>query len=88
MPSWPDELLTCTLEDLLKWQVENRMWSKDLRFKANALVNSRLAKEISLDDYLASRKLVHEDAAECRRRAAILDEQIVRQTVGSLLRGR
>ena len=68
------------------WQAENRAWNKELRLKTNTLVNSRLAKNISQDDYLATRKLVHEDAAECRRRANIIDAQIARHTVGSLAR--
>lgn len=84
MSPWREDLLTSTLEEILGWQDENRAWSKDLRRKVNALVNSRLANEISLSDYLANRKLAHEDAAECRRRAAILDAQMVHRAVGAL----
>jgi len=87
MSPWREDLLTSTLEEILGWQDENRAWSKDLRRKVNALVNSRLANEISLSDYLANRKLAHEDAAECRRRAAILDAQMVHRAVGALPRG-
>jgi len=87
MSPWREDLLTSTLEEILGWQDENRAWSKDLRRKVNALVNSRLANEISLSDYVANRKLAHEDAAECRRRAAILDAQMVHRAGGALPRG-
>jgi len=40
------------------------------------LVNRRLAKDITQDDYLANRKIGHDNAAECKRRATILDAQI------------
>ena len=84
MPTSPEELVTSTLEEMLGWQVENRMWSKELRRKSSALVNSRLANEISLADYQANRKKAQEDAAECRRRAAMLDTQIVRRRIAGL----
>jgi hypothetical protein len=88
MSSWPEDLSSCSLKEVLGWQAENRAWNKEIRLKTNTLVNSRLAKNISQDDYLAHRKLVHEDAEECRRRANILDAQIVRHTVGPITRGR
>ena len=87
MTVWCEDFATSSLEEVLAWQAENRAWSKELRLKTNSLVNSRLANEISLDDYLATRKLVHEDSAECLRRAALLDVQIMRRTVGSAPRG-
>jgi hypothetical protein len=88
MTTWSEDFATSSLEEILTWQVENRAWNKELRDKSNALVNRRLANEITLVDYLANRKLFHEDSAECRRRAAILDAQIVRRTVGAQPRGR
>jgi hypothetical protein len=77
MPVWCEDFGASGLEDVLQWQAENRAWSKELRRRTAALVNSRLAKLISQDDYIADRDLVQEDTAECRRRAAILDTQIV-----------
>jgi hypothetical protein len=81
MSLWPDNLLSCTLETILGWQVENRAWSKDLRREASALVNRRLADEITQADYLAIRQVAREDAAECRRRAMVLEAQIARRVV-------
>jgi len=60
------------LERLLGLQVENRAWSKDLRRRNQALVDSRLAKKISLEEYVATRTQNVEDANECRRRGAAL----------------
>lgn len=86
MAIWTEDLSESSLEEVLTWVEENRAWSKELRRKTNALVNSRLAKSISQDDYIANRKLAYEEAAECRRRATILDAQILRCTVRSLPR--
>jgi len=64
MLPWRDDLSTSTLEEVLRYQIENRAWSKELRFRSAALVNSRLANEISQEDYLASRKLTREETAD------------------------
>jgi hypothetical protein len=85
MLHWRDDFSTSSLEEVLKYQIENRAWSKELRDRSNALVNSRLANEISQADYQAHRQLTRQDAVECRRRAAILDNQIARCTVKPLL---
>ena len=76
MSVWCEDFATFRLEEVLRWQAENRAWSKELRQRNAALVNSRLAKLISQDAYVSDRKLVSDDTAECRRRAAILDTQI------------
>jgi len=70
----------------LKYQLENRAWNKELRNLTTALVNRRLANEISQDDYLTNRKIALENSVECQRRAAVLDSQIARCTVRPLLR--
>jgi hypothetical protein len=72
MPTWSDDFSTCTVEDVLKTQADNRAWNKELRTRSAALVNSRLANEISWGDYIENRKIANEEAAECRRRADIL----------------
>lgn len=82
---WRDDFSDLSLEEVLRYQLENRAWSKELRLRSNQLVNRRLANEISKDDYLAHRQLARQDAAECQRRAAILDSQIARSTVKPLL---
>jgi hypothetical protein len=88
MSQWREDFSASTLEEVLGQQAENRAWSKELRRKANALVNSRLANDITLDDYIANRKLAHEEAAECRRRAEILEAQIQRHALHAPVRQR
>jgi hypothetical protein len=85
MPLWCDDFSTVTLEEILRYQLENRAWSKELRFRSSVLVNKRLANEITQDDYLTNRKLTRQEAEECQRRAAILDSQITKCTVRPLL---
>jgi hypothetical protein len=58
-------------------ETENREWNKQLRLQATALVNARLAKQIGLEDYAANRLRARVDAAECRRRAALLQGELV-----------
>jgi hypothetical protein len=85
MQLWPDDFSTVTLEEILRYQLENRAWSKELRGRSTVLVNKRLANEITQDDYLTNRKLTRQEAEECQRRAAILDSQITKCTVRPLL---
>jgi hypothetical protein len=80
MSLWREDFSTSSLQEVLESQAENREWSKQLRRKSTALVNSRLAKNISQSDYLLTRSLVDKDASECRRRSIILHEQLVRHT--------
>jgi hypothetical protein len=82
---WPDDFTTVSLEEVLRYQLENRAWSKELRFRSSELVNKRLANEITQDDYMTNRKITRQEAEECQRRAAILDSQISRSTVRPLL---
>jgi len=84
MPIWCEDLATSSMEDVLQFQADNRAWSKDLRRETLCLVNSRLANEISLEDYLTTRKLTQENAVECQRRANILDARIFRARKESL----
>jgi len=85
MQLWPDDFSTITLEEILRYQLENRAWSKELRGRSTVLVNKRLANEITQDDYMTNRKLTKQEAEECQRRAAILDSQITKCTVRPLL---
>jgi hypothetical protein len=51
---------------------ENRAWNKRLREGTAALVNARLAKTITQEEYATSRQRGHEDSAECNRRQQML----------------
>jgi hypothetical protein len=79
MPNWPDDLSSCTLEEIFTSEIDNRAWYKELRLQNTALVNNRLAKAISQDEYAVTRKETTEAAAECKRRGAILVREITRR---------
>jgi len=79
MPNWPDDLSSCTLEEIFTSEIDNRAWYKALRLQNTALVNNRLAKAISQDEYAATRRQTTEAAAECKRRGAILVREITRR---------
>ena len=57
-------------------KTENREWNETLRHRVTVLVDSRLAKRISLEEYAVDHQQGNEDAAECRRRQIILDNEI------------
>jgi hypothetical protein len=79
MPNWPDDLSTCTLEEIFTSEIDNRAWYKELRLQNTALVNNRLAKNISQDEYASTRRQTTEAAAECKRRGSILVSEISRR---------
>jgi hypothetical protein len=71
-----EDLSTWTLAEVMKSEADNRSRSKELRLSTTALVNSRLAKQISLDQYAIDRKRANDDAAECRRGREMLVKEI------------
>jgi hypothetical protein len=75
--SWLENLRECSRDELLLLEAENREWNKQLRLQATALVNARLAKQIGLEDYAASRLRAKDDAAECKQRATLLHRELV-----------
>jgi hypothetical protein len=79
MASWCEDLSAFSFEEVVRSDADNRAWSKELRIQGHALVNRRLAKDISQDEYAADRARTHEDVAECRRRAALLSREIARR---------
>ena len=79
MPNWPDDLSSCTLEEIFTSEIDNRAWYKELRLQNTALVNNRLAKTIIQDEYNLTRRLTSEASAECKRRGAILVREITRR---------
>ncbi len=76
MPFWPEKIEERGLDELFRLQACNRAWSKQLRHESQVLVNSRLAKVISMEEYTSSRELAAQQAAECRRRAEALSRHI------------
>jgi len=75
-PLWFDDLSGRSLEELLRAATENRAWDQTLRSEKMKLVNRRLAQEMSLEEYTVSRRIANDDAAECKRRKTILENEI------------
>ena len=61
--------------------MENMAWDKRLRLGRAELINSRLAKRITWEEYTSIRELADRDLAECRRRAAILAAELTRRSM-------
>jgi len=78
-PQWTDDLSEHSRAEILRCDTENRAWNKALRGRAAALVNTRLAKEISQEEYAISRRRVIANAAECKRRGALLFTEMSRR---------
>jgi hypothetical protein len=64
------------MEEVVRSVVENRAWNKELRLTTRMLVTSRLAQQIDADEYAVNRRITNDDVAECRRRGAILMNEI------------
>ena len=84
IPTWPEDVSDLSLDEIFVLQAENRAWNKQLRTQATALVNTRLAKDISMEDYTASRQNAGTEAAECKRRAMVLLLEIERRAARPL----
>ncbi len=76
MANWSEHFLTSTLDEVTLSQVENQQWYKELQRKTNALMDSKLAKQIGPEEYATNRKAANDEMAECRRRRAILANEI------------
>ncbi len=76
IPFWPDKIEERSLDEMFRLQASNRAWSKQLRQESQVLVNSRLAKVISMEEYSSGREEAAKQTAECRRRAESLSKLI------------
>ena len=71
-PFWPDDLSGLSNQAVLNCMAENRAWNKRLREGTATLVNTRLAKTITKEEYASRRTQTNKDGAECYRRAVML----------------
>lgn len=72
MPEWTEDFSQRSLDEVVALQEQNRVWQRELRAKTATLVNRKLAKQISRDEYADERKVVNVEVDECRRRTRIL----------------
>ena len=85
MSIWSEDLASLSQEEIVRLQAENRSWSKELRQENAALINNRLANQISLAEYAVKRKIGNENRVECQRRARTIADEIQHRGYGSLL---
>lgn len=76
MGLWLEDLTVCSTEEIHRAQEENRRWSKSLRTQLAELVNRRLAKQITSEEYSTKRRDVAEEEHECRRRTEKLNREV------------
>jgi hypothetical protein len=79
MPTWTEDLAKLSVAEVVNLEVQNRAWGKGLRLGTTALVNSRLAKQITIEEYKVNRQRNQEEAAEYRRRTFLIMDEIVRR---------
>lgn len=72
MNEWPGDGSVVSADQVVQLEASNRSWGRQLRAAAADLVNQRLAKAITQEDYIARRSRCKADAGEHQRRAAIL----------------
>lgn len=83
MPDWPEDLSSWSLDELQRHRTECRAAAAQLRHELASLINSRLAKQISMEDYVAHRKQSADSASECKRRSVALENEIASRRLSS-----
>ena len=73
MPISVEELSKLSEADVVRLRIETRAWSREIRRCMAELVDRRMAKQISHEEYTASRATALSQRAECDRRAALLN---------------
>jgi len=59
--------------EVIGLRIETRAWSREIRRCMIELVNNRIAKRITHEEYIASRAAALDERAECDRRTALLN---------------
>ena len=76
MQCWTEDISKFTSDEISMAHGVNRAWYKDIRREANAMVESRLAKEMGREEYVEKRKISNADVTECARRARVIVTEI------------
>lgn len=74
-----EDLSTLSNTEVVVLQDENRAWNKDLRQRMAELVDSRMAQQISYEEYTATRKATKDEAAECEEQLSVLRLEMARR---------
>jgi hypothetical protein len=79
MQEWTEDLSEFTSADVIRSLDENSAWCKRLRAGMSTLVNGRLARHVSLEEYARDRKIGQAFAVECKRRRSLLLHELTRR---------
>ncbi|MBI4890034.1 MAG: hypothetical protein HY821_05360 [Acidobacteria bacterium] len=79
MATSTDDLSTLSDADVLSLQIQSRNWRRDLRHTLAELVDRRMAKQISYEEYTAGRQAAKEQREECEERVAALNAEVRRR---------
>ncbi|HZO57036.1 MAG TPA: hypothetical protein VFB63_30280 [Bryobacteraceae bacterium] len=74
-----ESLSTLSNTEVVLLQDENRQWNKNLRQRMADLVDSRMAQQISYEEYTATRKATKDEAAECEEQLTVLRMEMARR---------
>ena len=77
--SWPEDLTTITIEELVTLCRETEAWAKDLRIQFKGLLESKIAGVISEGESASNLKRAEESATECRRRGEMLANELAKR---------
>ena len=74
-----ESLSTLSNTEVVLLQDENRQWNKNLRQRMADLVDTRMAQQISYEEYTATRKATKDEAAECEEQLTVLRMEMARR---------
>jgi SOS response regulatory protein OraA/RecX len=75
MPDVPADLTQFSAEEIINLQKENHARSTALRHRMRALLDSRLARKITKEEFDLERAVINEDVLACRQRGMALEDE-------------
>lgn len=78
-PPWNEDLPQRSLAEVLQTKAENSQWGQALRKGMSVLVENRLARCLSHEQYELVRQQYNQDTVECKRRRNQLDDELIRR---------
>jgi hypothetical protein len=74
MPEMPQDFSECSGDEIVRLQKENQARSTQLRHEMRALLDSRLARKITKEEFDQQRAVINESVLACRQRGMALDD--------------
>ena len=80
---WSEDFSEKTFGEIVSLHSENVAWYKELRLGMDTIVNSRLARNLTQEEYASKRSRFNEDVAEYERRRTIINRELTHRESGS-----